>query len=576
MSWGKYEVQSNHSLIRLHSKLPFRINTSFVFLFTVTLMILTTPFAVNDVFGNTTSDQLTWQMVFISSDSACSNYHFQMMHTYYDIAKKYLKLYELKNYSYDPICITEEKYLSDYENPSDMNLIILVYDKDLGKKELHGNQMGGLYIHNGVDRTQNHAIIICDCPTFNYSSPVWILTHELSHLVLTFAGYDVKIIEDLVHENDIKYDECLKQSTQCTSSYLKLIAGSGGYAYSVMPLYEPAIGVQTNDDIIIYETKSPIHSEINKIITMWHGKGIISEQLYSKTIGYFVEGNTISSLDDVELILKDEPIDNAVTWEQMMDEITPKYWASQPKTDESMNYLSKIPSNMIPNNKNILSEEKDIGLPGWFIESAVRWEQDLITDKEFYRNIEYLVGEGIIEQDSSSVFKNLLDESTKENTIYTLPEWFVANAGWWSDGHITATEFNNNMDYLIKEGIIESHSLKVSKDVEVKSTLYEIVSVEPLDLSIEIEGIQGLIDFVNSITVSGDLKERDGPRLMKNLDTAVTAFDIGKIENGCNNLENYFTVIDYLIDTNKIVEELGQTLIDAGDEIRIDSCQSII
>jgi len=74
------------------------------------------------------------------------------------------------------------------------------------------------------------------------------------------------------------------------------------------------------------------------------------------------------------------------------------------------------------------------------------------------------------------------------------------------------------------------------------------------------------------MTDSGDLKERDGTRLMKNLDTAVTAFGIGKIDNGCSNLENYFTVVNYLADTNKIVQELEQALIDAGEAIKIDSC----
>jgi len=68
--------------------------------------------------------------------------------------------------------------------------------------------MGGLFTHSGPDRSINNAIIICDCPNFNYSDPVWILTHELSHFVLYFLEYDMYVIEDFVHEYDEKFDQC--------------------------------------------------------------------------------------------------------------------------------------------------------------------------------------------------------------------------------------------------------------------------------------------------------------------------------------------------------------------------------
>jgi len=107
--------------------------------------------------------------------------------------------------------------------------------------------------------------------------------------------------------------------------------------------------------------------------------------------------------------LTDEPLDNAVTWEQMMEEVTPTYWAHEAKSDDdSMAYLSKIPSNMISNDKNLISEEKIFGLPEWFKETAEWWGQDMITDNEFNKNLEYLVKEGIIESHSSSVFQNLV------------------------------------------------------------------------------------------------------------------------------------------------------------------------
>jgi len=511
-------------------------------LFIATALLLTSPFAINDAFAikafvindaldNNSPDEFKWKMVFISSVSACSNYHYQMTYTYYDVVVEYLKLYQLENDSYDPLCITEEKYYSEYENPDDVDLIIFVYDEDLGQKELHGNKMGGLYTHSGIDRTQNHVIIICDCPNFYYSSPVWILSHELSHFVLYYNDLEMSVIEDMIHANDVKYDQCLEDSTVCKSNAFKMQAGPGGYLYSVMPIYESAIG--TNAEKLTTDNSSLVLSDVSKIITKWWATDIISDVEYSNIIGYLVDSDVISSHKYTELILADGPFDDAQTWDEMLEEITPTYWAHEQKVDDdSKGFLSIIPSNMIANNEK-LTEDVTHGIPEWFRETAGWWAQDKITDKEFKKSVEYLVKEGILRPHTSNVFQNLADKAESLRYVQT----------------------------------IESPSLESLVDTAIESP----VESETI-FTVDTEGIQGLIDFVNSMTDSGDLKERDGIRLMKNLDTAVTAFDIGKIDDGCSNLENYFTVVNYLIDTNKIVQKLGQTLIDAGDGIKLDSC----
>ena len=497
-------------------------------------MILSTPFAVNDAFANSESDELRWKMVFISSDSACSNYHYQMMHTYYDVANEYLTLYNVAHDSYDPLCITEEKYYAEYDNPDDLSLIIFVYDENLGQRELHGNKMGGLYTHSGIDRTQNHAIVVCDCPNFQYSTPVWILSHELSHFVLYYKDFEMSVIEDLIHSNDEKYDQCLQDSTTCNSNTIKMQAGPGGYAYSVMPIYEPAVKAktvkQTNDN------SSLILSDVSKIITKWWATDRISDAEYSNAIGYLVDSDVLSSHEDTQIILTDGPLDDAQTWDELLEEITPTYWASEQKTDvDSKSFLSILPKNMIAKEEKFTSEDAVNGLPVWFKENAAWWAQNEVSDKEFQKSVEFLVKEGVLRPHSSSVFQNLAENA---QLVKNIPSVEVSVSETPSD------------ESPVPENLIDSE-----KEFEVNT-----------------EDIQGLIDFVNSMTISGDLKERDGTRLIKNLDTAVTAFDLEKIENGCSNLENYFVVVDYLIDTKKVVQELGQSLIDAGEIIRIDSC----
>jgi len=155
-------------------------------------MLLTAPLLINDSFATHLSKELKWQLVMISSEPACSNYLYQMTNKYHDLSKQYLDLYQIEN------IVPEQKYLSEYESPHDLDLIILVYDKNLGERELHSNKMGGLFSHSGIDRTHNHVVIICDCANFYYSNPEWILSHELSHFILYYKDYDMSVIEDLI------------------------------------------------------------------------------------------------------------------------------------------------------------------------------------------------------------------------------------------------------------------------------------------------------------------------------------------------------------------------------------------
>ena len=584
MHWGKDGVQNKYYSIRIDLKLPLRINTSLVFLLIVTAILFTSPFVINDAFAikafvindafdNNSPNELKWQMVFISSAPACSNYHYQMMETYYDVALQYLKLYELENISYDPFCITEKKYLSNYENPSDLDLLILVYDKDLGEKELHANQMGGVYTHSGTDKTQNHVIIICDCSNFDYSSPVWILSHEISHFILYYNDFEMTVIEKLIHVNDVKYDQCLEESITCKSSSIKMMAGPGRYEYSVMPIYQPAVGVQNNNEVIIGETKSP-SSEIRKIITQWWAADIISDEQYSNAIGYLIASNPISAQDGAKIILTDEPLDNVVTWEQMMEETTPTYWAHEPKSDDdSMTYLSKIPSNMISNDENMLFEEE---LPEWFKETAGLWGQDMITDAEFNKNLEYLVKEGIIESQSSSVFQNLIVESefiptspsiqttsNEQNSDESLLQDYVSDEP--SDTPvvgITETEENNPVVSITETE--ENNPVESITETEENIPVESITKTEE-NIPVELEGIHELVEFVNSIP---DIDYR----IMTNLEPAVMEFDDGNINDACNNFENFFIILEYLIDKNKIDQSLGQSLIADGEIIKLDLC----
>ena len=53
-----------------------------------------------------------------------------MVQKYNEITQKYLDLYKLDHINYQPECFTEKNFVEEYKKPYDLDLIILVFDKD--------------------------------------------------------------------------------------------------------------------------------------------------------------------------------------------------------------------------------------------------------------------------------------------------------------------------------------------------------------------------------------------------------------------------------------------------------------
>jgi len=210
--------------------------------FTLIALLLLVPLLVLQSFASTET-QLEWQLVFISDKPACANYHYSTTIKYAEITEEYLGMYGVDNLKRPHVCVSDSKYFEKYTMPDSLDLLILVYDRDLGERELHANRMGGLYTHLGEDQLKNHVIIFCDCSNFYFSNPEWILSHELSHFILYYKGYNLDTIEKLVHQYDERYDYCMSEiyEPSCVNSRIKLRTDSTAYGWSVLPLYSPAI-----------------------------------------------------------------------------------------------------------------------------------------------------------------------------------------------------------------------------------------------------------------------------------------------------------------------------------------------
>ena len=101
----------------------------------------------------------------------------------------------------------------------------------------------------------------------------------------------------------------------------------------------------------------------------------------------------------------------------------------------------------------IIEETGKIALPFWIKDLAHMWiTEPLVSDKDFARALEYLIGKGII---------SIPYTEPGTETVSSIPEWVKNNAEWWIEGKISDTEFTLALQYLVKAGIITVNSSNV-------------------------------------------------------------------------------------------------------------------
>jgi hypothetical protein len=341
------------------------INGSFSL--SIITLLLFNPITETEALSLQDNEELKWQTIFLASNPACSNYDYQMLNKYSAITEKYLQLYNLENLEYDHHCFSSKDYFSKYQQPADLDLVIIILDSNLGENFLHNQKIGGLYTHSGIDRTQNNVIVICDCSNFEYSDPVWILSHELSHFVLYYLGYDSDIVEDLVHSQDSKYDQCReKYVDSCIQIRTKLKLDNYAYSVNVMPIYEQAENQEVVNDL------SDTVLELAKNNTKNWINGNITDNDYVNSLEAVTEYLLSYTNNETEVLFTEEPNDPyKITWEEINSENV------YDKEDE---FLFQLIQSYIKEEK-FKTQEVNIGLPVWFNETASNWITGTITNE---------------------------------------------------------------------------------------------------------------------------------------------------------------------------------------------------
>jgi hypothetical protein len=84
-------------------------------------------------------------------------------------------------------------------------------------------------------------------------------------------------------------------------------------------------------------------------------------------------------------------------------------------------------------------------IPSWIKNNAGWWCKKSISDDEFLKGIEFLMGERIIP----------VIHSQPGSGKGVVPSWVRSGACWWSDGLTSDTEFINAITFLVKSGLIK-------------------------------------------------------------------------------------------------------------------------
>ena len=443
-------------------------NSSFVVIL-VTLLSLTIIFPEQSL--SATQSGVTWQLVVVSSEPACSGYHYTMVQKYNEITQKYLDLYKLDHDNYQPECYTEKDFAEEYEKPYDLDLVILVFDKDKGITDLHTHNTGGIYMHRGNDLSTNHTVIICDCPNFKYSDPVWILSHELSHFVLNYLGFDLKLVEEKIHGLDYKFDSCVEGAYDDLCSTIKTRVETSSAYWTVMIPYEPAIEKEPDfhplDKVAL---NSPYQKTMIMEITEWWLDREISDENYIdslKILSGKTDDETIiptGVFQSSALLILAEPQNNLKN-EQLHAEIS----------NELTKKILNLDSSITANQTTFSSEDEKILLER-LEKDATSWKNNEIDDDQFVTKLEK-----IFDSSKVNLYQDYLDGLSSEELISKAAEFEKAgkyrNALSFYDKAILESSNYNKID--IKALIGKGNSLNSLGQYED--------SLEYFDMALEIE-----------------------------------------------------------------------------------------
>jgi len=304
-------------------------------------------------------DTFTFQLIWVTGNRSCYQSDHQFMAEYQDLTQTYLSAYGLDHFYFPAQCITLAEF-EDFQPPQYTDLLIVVYEKTTGRVILHDNFRGGYFQPYDTLHSSGLKIETCQCPSFNYNDPIWVLSHELSHFALYYLGFTPTIWVDWVHNIQNRYYQyCPDGDTtdnRCNGLYTKIHGISR--VYKTMSIYPTA------DQGTPFQSK---FSYVDSSSLQENSEGINPGKMADLSIPTWIQNNV-------------------------------KMWSEGSLTNEyfvlAIKYFIEqkiIIADTFENDSNSIIE-----IPEWIKISSGWWVNGLITDQDFLLGIQYLLEEKII------------------------------------------------------------------------------------------------------------------------------------------------------------------------------------
>lgn len=169
------------------------------------LAVLSLFIPVNSAYSQSPKEQFTIQTIWVTGNKSCYHNDIQRLNEYHEeIILKYLSLYGIYPRYYPVKCMTEAEYDS-YQPYDYTDLLIVIYNKNIGRDVLHANNMGGYFQTSDYISKNGLKIVVCECEGYNFNDAIWVLSHELAHFSLFYLGLPKETWVDWVHNVQTKY-----------------------------------------------------------------------------------------------------------------------------------------------------------------------------------------------------------------------------------------------------------------------------------------------------------------------------------------------------------------------------------
>ncbi len=107
------------------------------------------------------------------------------------------------------------------------------------------------------------------------------------------------------------------------------------------------------------------------------------------------------------------------------------------------------------------AQDEPVKIPDWIRNNAGWWSNGQISDSDFLTGIQYLMEQGIMVVPKTEI--------TQQVALPSVPGWIKDTAGWWAAGQVTDEDFVNGISWLVEHGIIN-----VGNTTDRKIPAYEI------------------------------------------------------------------------------------------------------